>query len=81
MHDILNKVINTDKYNKPPLRDEKETIMNERYIKTVKFFIAESLNRKFWNSNKNLNQTLEKELKVGYKKRLSPYKRIFLRPR
>ena len=33
VHDILNKVINTDKYNKPPLRDEKETIMNERYIK------------------------------------------------
>ena len=48
--------------------------MDERYFKTVKFFITESLTRKFWNSNKNLNQRLEKELKIDYKKRLSPYK-------
>jgi len=54
--------------------DIKSNKMDERYIKTIKFFITESLNRKFWNSNKNLNQRLEKELKVDYKKRLSPYK-------
>jgi len=54
--------------------DIKSDKMDERYIKTVKFFITESLTRKFWNSNKTLNQRLAKELKVDYKKRLSPYK-------
>jgi len=47
--------------------------MDERYIKTVKFFITEGLNQNFWNSNKNLNERLEEELKVDYQKRLSPY--------
>ena len=47
--------------------------MDERYIKTVKFFITDGLNQNFWNSNKNLNERLEEELKVDYQKRLSPY--------
>ena len=47
--------------------------MDERYIKTVKFFITEALNQNFWNSNKSLNERLEEELKVDYQKRLSPY--------
>ena len=54
--------------------DIKSDKMDERYIKTVKFFITESLTKKFWNSDKTLNQRLEKELKVDYKKRLSSYK-------
>lgn len=48
--------------------------MDERYIKTVKFFITEGLSKNFWNSNKKLNKRLEKELKLSYQKRLSPYK-------
>ena len=54
--------------------DIKSDKMDERYIKTVKFFITESLTKKFWNSDKTLNQRLEEELKVDYKKRLSSYK-------
>ena len=54
--------------------DIKSDKMDERYVKTVKFFITESLTKKFWNSDKTLNQRLEKELKVDYKKRLSSYK-------
>lgn len=54
--------------------DIKSKKMDERYIKIVKFFITESLTAKFWNSNKGLNQRLEQELKIDYKKRLSPYK-------
>ena len=54
--------------------DIKSDKMDERYIRTVKFFITDDLTRKFWNSNKSLNQRLAKELKVDYKKRLSPYK-------
>ena len=54
--------------------DIKSDKMDERYVKAVKFFITESLTKKFWNSNKTLNQRLEKELKVDYKKRLSSYK-------
>ena len=48
--------------------------MDERYLKTVKFFITEALNKDFWHSNKNLNERLQKELKIVYQKRLSPYK-------
>jgi len=48
--------------------------MDERYIKTVKLFIAEGLSQKFWSSNKDLNKRLEKELEADYQKRLSPYK-------
>ena len=54
--------------------DIKSEKMDERYIKIVNFFITESLTKNFWNSNKVLIQRLEKELKVDYKKRLSPYK-------
>ena len=54
--------------------DIKSKKMDERYIKIVKFFITESLTAKFWSSNKGLNQRLEQELKIDYKKRLSPYK-------
>ena len=54
--------------------DIKSDKMDERYIKTVKFFITESLTKKFWNSDKTLNQRLEEELKTDYKKRLSSYK-------
>jgi len=53
--------------------DIKSDKMDERYVKTVKFFITESLTKKFWNSDKTLNKRLEKELKVDYKKRLSSY--------
>jgi len=48
--------------------------MDERYLKTVKFFITEALNKDFWHSNKKLNERLQKELKLIYQKRLSPYK-------
>ena len=48
--------------------------MDERYIKMVKFFITEALNKDFWHSNKKLNERLQKELKIIYQKRLSPYK-------
>ena len=54
--------------------DIKSEKMDERYIKIVNFFITESLTKNFWNSDKVLIQRLEKELKVDYKKRLSPYK-------
>ena len=47
--------------------------MDERYLKTVKFFITEALNKDFWHSNKKLNERLQKELKLIYQRRLSPY--------
>ena len=48
--------------------------MDERYLKAVKFFITEGLSMNFWNSNKKLDERLKKELKIGYHKRMSPYK-------
>ena len=54
--------------------DIKSDKMDERYLKTVKFFITEELNKDFWHSNQKLNERLQKELKLIYQKRLSPYK-------
>ncbi len=51
----------------------KLTKMNDRYIKSVKFFIAEYLNKRFWESNKDLNARLDQELGIDHQKRLSPY--------
>ena len=48
--------------------------MDERYLKAVKFFITEGLSANFWNSNKKLDELLKQELKMGYHKRMSPYK-------
>ena len=71
INELYNKIINhRDFIEKNSIQLKK---MDERYIKTVKFFITEGLNQNFWNSNKNLNERLEKELKVDYQKRLSPY--------
>ena len=70
--ELYDKIINHKNFiEKNNIKSEK---MDERYIKTVKFIIAEELSQNFWNSNNNLNERLEKELKVDYQKRLSPYK-------
>jgi LAO/AO transport system kinase len=70
--ELYDKIINHKNFiEKNNIKSEK---MDERYIKTVKFIITEELSQNFWNSNNNLNERLEKELKVDYQKRLSPYK-------
>ena len=45
--------------------------LDERYIKTVKSFISQSLIEKFWSDK--IDETLKKELSLEYQKRLSPY--------
>ena len=45
--------------------------LDERYIKTVKSFISNQLIEKFWSDE--IDESLGKELKIEYKKRLSPY--------
>ena len=71
INELYNKIMNhRDFIEKNSIQLKK---MDERYIKTVKFFITDGLNQNFWNSNKNLNERLEEELKVDYQKRLSPY--------
>ena len=45
--------------------------LDERYIKTVKSFISQSLIEKFWSDK--IDETLKKELSLKYQKRLSPY--------
>ena len=45
--------------------------LDERYIKTVKSFISQSLIEEFWSNE--IDKTLKKELSLEYQKRLSPY--------
>ena len=45
--------------------------LDERYIKTIKSFVSENLIEKFWSDE--IDKSLEKELKIEYQKRLSPY--------
>jgi len=47
--------------------------MDDRYLKSVRYFISENLNNNFWNSNNKISETLNNELKLNYSKRLSPY--------
>ena len=45
--------------------------LDERYIKTIKSFVSKNLIEKFWSDE--IDKSLEKELKIEYQKRLSPY--------
>ena len=45
--------------------------LDERYIKTIKSFVSKNLIEKFWSDK--IDKSLEKELKIEYQKRLSPY--------
>jgi len=45
--------------------------LDQRYIKTIKFYISDILTDKFWT--KEIDSCLNKELKQDYNKRISPF--------
>lgn len=47
---------------------------NDRYIKSVKSFITDKLNKDFWSTKTNIKNTLDLELKLDSKKRMPPFK-------
>ena len=48
--------------------------INDRYLKSVKSFITEKLNKDFWSTKSHMKNTLELELKLDHRKRISPFK-------
>lgn len=47
---------------------------NDRYIKSVKTFVTDKLNKDFWSTKTNIKNTLDLELKLDSKKRMPPFK-------
>ena len=48
--------------------------LDDRYVKIVKYLISEKLMKVFWlDKNRDAEKKINQELKIDYKKRLSPY--------
>ena len=66
-----NILIHKDFLNRENIRTKK---INDRYLKSVKSFIVDKLNKDFWSTNSDMKDSLELEMKLDYRKRMPPFK-------
>ena len=68
--DLYDRIIDHKKFlNTSKISNQK---LDQRYIKTVKSFVGKALINQFWSNS--IDDKLNKELSLEYKKRISPYK-------